>query len=348
MLVTTVMTALSVTLLVVLSLQIIKLEKEVEKFGLDNILVIEAIPSGDVGQNLKQNRFQHLEEWGELVIIEKFSEVAYGGGKRVNVMAYGERALPALEPYLEKGHNYFLLSTSFPQGALLDFEIDGQYVKAITLTPDDKLSQVLPGNLLFVPFSAFRHLTERGFSRISYLQKSPDAPSLEAIAEAIDHTVATDRKGKVEVKSALSITSKLASLKQQLNKASIGLSLALGGALALIYGTLSLLEFRQSMYISALLNSFGASKFILLMRTVIENLVIVNATAFALIYGMERYHDKIIDLIKMRVSTTPEHLHSIYWGQETVLILIFVNLGVLISCIPVMMAMRKQVGRVLS
>ena len=347
-LVTVVMTALSMVLLVSLSLQIQRLEQQVESFGLDNVIVIESIRQNQVEHNLLQNRFDYLKQWGEVVTIEKLPNIAYGGGKRVNVMAYGESALPSLSTYLNKGHNYFLLTKDYPQGALIDFEVDGQYLKAVCLEPDSSLEETLPANLLFVPLEGFRHLTENGFSRMTYLQKSPEGPSLKEITTSIERVVATDRSGDVEVRSALSITERLQSMREQLNKSTIWLSLALGGALALIYGTLSLLEFRQSMYISALLNSFGANKAILFIRTLLENLVIANITAIAVIYALSKNHDSIVELLKLHGNYTPEFLNTVYWGDETLWLVIFINIGVALSCIPVMLAMRKQVGLVLS
>ena len=195
---------------------------------------------------------------------------------------------------------------------------------------------------------SFYNLAANGFSRINYLQKSPEGPSLAEVTQAIDHVVATDRSGSVEVRSALSIAEKLASMREQLKKSTFGLSMALGAALALIYGTLSLLEFRQSMYISALLNSFGANKFILFLRTVLENLLIANLTAIGLIYLLAKNHEALMKFLKFKEITDEHYIHALYWGDETVWIIIFINIGVALSCIPVMLAMRKQVGKVLN
>jgi len=342
------MTALSIVLLVGLRLQIQQLESHIESIGLDNVVVIETIGPDDLANNLLQNRFNYLQNWGNLIILEKLPVVAHGGGKRATLVSYGEKTLPALSSYLNKGYSYFLLTESYPEGALIDFEIKGQFVKAICLAPDQKLSQVLPSEILFVPLALFRPLTENGFSRINYLQCTPESPSLKEITKSIQHTINTDRSGNVDVKSALAISEQLANMKARFRSTTFGLSMALGAALSLIYGTLSLLEFRQSMYISALLNSFGANKLILFMRTVIENLLIANLTSLGLIYALYKNHHKISEALRHSVVTSPELIKDLYWGDSTIWLMIFINIGVALSCVPVMLAMRKQVGLVLS
>jgi len=138
-------------------------------------------------------------------------------------------------------------------------------------------------------------------------------------------------------------------MRQQLSKSTLGLALALGAALALIYGTLSLLEFQQSRYISALLNSLGASRLLLFLRTIGENLLIVNLTAVILIFILQYNHSLTYTILQFKFPTpTATELTQLYWGIETRWLLLFVNLGVLLSCIPVLLAMRKQVGRVLN
>ena len=122
------------------------------------------------------------------------------------------------------------------------------------------------------------------------------------------------------------------------------LALILGAALSLIYGVLSILEFRQSMYIAALLKSFGVSRFLLGLRSVLENLLIVNGVTLGMVYLLAKNHDTIFKALRMRTGVD---INALYWGQETMWIIAAANIGVLISSIPVFLALRKQVGNIL-
>ena len=67
----------------------------------------------------------------------------------------------------------------------------------------------------------------------------------------------------------------------------------LGGAVALVYGAIAVLEFRQNLFVGALLRSFGRAAFWLYLKYWLENILLVNFAAFAALLLTALLHSAI-------------------------------------------------------
>ncbi len=326
-------------------MQIDKLRSEVDRFGLDNLLVIETVTSQDVSQGIPTDRFRSLHKWGKLFTVRKMLTSARGSnGENAQVVTYSDDDFKGLLPYLKSKHDIFLLTTKYPEGLVFDYDIEGQSFTCIALHPEQKITQLIQEDTLFLPASYLPEIQARGFSMIYYLEREAHSPSIEILTKGIQSVIKADGNGKVDINSAAPIKKKLDNLERQQNSMRVWLAAIMGGAIALIYGVLSILEFRQSMYISALLKSFGVPKLMLGIRSIVENLIIVNIVTVSLIYVLSKYHSIIFKALKVSGDAD---IDSLYWGQETLWILAAANIGVIISSIPVFHALNKQVGNIL-
>ncbi len=346
-LVTLIMVFLSVIFLVAMRVQVERLRAEVSKFGLDNMLVVEMVSPDQLTNQPPEGRFRKLNEWGRLLTVKKILRSAKSGnGERYNVVSYNDYDMSGLVQYLRYGYEIFILSNRLPAGLLVDLEFNGEQVRGVVLKPDEVTSQLLQGDTLFIPSAQVSDIEALGYSQVYYLQRNPDAPSIEKLSKAVRQVVRRDGWGKVDIRSASAIKAKLNKLEKQQGAMRFGMAFALGGALALIYGTLSVLEFRQSMYVSALMRSFGVSRVFLGIRSLLENVIIVNAVALALIYFLSQSYGGLFKVLRIKLSADAD-IASYFWGEETMWVLLAANVGVLISSIPVFWAMRKEVGDVL-
>ncbi len=343
--VTIIMVCLSILLLVGFRMQIERLRTEISSFGLDNLLVIETITPQDISAGMSSDRFRSLRKHGQLFTARKMLAYAKGSnGKNAAVIGYSDADIRGLLPYLKFGHSTFVLSNKIPQGIAIDYNIGNTSVTAVSLKPEEKLLQLIQTDTLFIPLERLADIEKRGYSMIYYLQKNPKSPNIENIISAIQRVSRADGNGKIDIKSAAAIKKKLDRLEAQQSSMKLWLAIILGSALSLIYGVLSILEFRQSMYIAALLKSFGVSSILLGLRSILENLLIVNAVTIGIIYTLSKYHGTIFAALKVK---TGADIHSLYWGPETIWTIAAANIGVLISSIPVFLALRKQVGNIL-
>lgn len=344
--VTIIMVALAVLLLVGFQMQIEKLRDQIESFGLDNLLLVETISPSDEAV-APDHRFGSLRQWGDLITVKKLLLNGQASdGSRVSVVSYGDQDLRGLKNYLKYGHEIFLITAGQRQGLVVDFEIEGKFFRGVTLQPDAEMSQLMQGDTLFIPENLGEEYEERGYSMIYYLQRAAGAPSIKDISAALNSVVRRDGFGRIDLRSADMLRDQLNKLQDQQATMRFWMAALLGAALSLIYGTLSVLEFRQSMYVSALLRSFGAPRVLLALRTVGENLIIVNAVALGVIWLLSEKHNLIFK--SLRLSAVDNNLYNLYWGTETLWILAFANIGVIFSSLPVLFAMRKPVGKVLN
>jgi len=346
-LVTLIMVFLSVIFLVAMRVQVERVRAEVSKFGLDNMLVVETVSPQDLQRQSPEGRFRKLNNWGDLLTVKKLIVSAKSGvGDRYSVVSYDDYDMRGLVQYLRYGYDIFILSGKLPEGLLVDLELGGQQVRAVVLKSDEVAAQLLQGNTLFLPSSQVQEIEQKGYSKIYYLKRDSEAPSIGNLTEAIYGQIKRDGYGKVDVRSAEAIKEKLSRLEQQQGSMRLGMVFALGGAVALIYGTLSVLEFRQSMYVSALMRSFGVSRALLGLRTLVENLLIVNVVSVSLVYTLSTSYMGLFKILRINLGDGLDP-SSYFWGQETLWVLAAANLGVFISCVPVFWAMRKEVGDVL-
>ena len=343
--VTIIMVSLSILLLVGFRMQIEKIRAQVQAFGLDNLLIVETITQQDVTEGVSADRFRSIRKWGDLFTARVMLASATGSnGRRASVVAYDDTDLTGLLPYLRYGHEVFVLTTAMPAGLVVDYDIQHKNVSAVALKPEDRVAQILQGDTLFVPLDYVADLERFGYSMIYYLQRDQSAPEIPSLSEAVRQVVRADGNGKVDIKSAEMLKQKLNQLEEQQGTMRFWLATILGGALALVYGVLSILEFRQSMYVSALLRSFGVSPFLLGLRTIVENAIIVNLVTVGVIWLLAWKHETIFKALKVSSSSSVAEL---YWGRETLWIIAAANIGILISCIPVFWALRKPVGAIL-
>lgn len=343
--VTVIMVSLSILLLVGFRMQIEKIRTQVRAFGLDNLLIVENITPQDIENGSSSDRFRSIRKWGHLFTARVLLASAVGSnGRNASVVAYDDADLVGLLPYLRYGHEVFVLSKDMPPGLLVDYELRQTNLRGIVLHPEDRVAQILQGDTLFVPVHSVADIVKSGYSMIYYLERDKNAPEIAALSEAVREVVRADGSGKVDIKNAEMLRERLNKMEEQQSVMRFWLAIILGGALALIYGVLSILEFRQGMYVSALLRSFGVSSSMLVLRTIFENVIIVNFVTVGVIWLLSSNHDRIFSALKVSGGS---HISELYWGSETMWIIIAANIGIFVSCIPVFLALRKPVGSIL-
>jgi hypothetical protein len=124
-----------------------------------------------------------------------------------------------------------------------------------------------------------------------------------------------------------------------------GLAAMLGLALALVYGAIAVLEFRQNLFITALLRSLGTPGSFLFFRQWAENAVLANGAAALAIVVLATFHQSVFGLLgfsKAVLAITP------YWSAEILAIFVWVNIGAFLSSLPVAFGLRRQVGQILN
>src|SRR5205085_4564006 len=109
----------------------------------------------------------------------------------------------------------------------------------------------------------------------------------------------------------------------------------LGVALALVYGAIAILEFRQNLFVSALLRSFGAPRQFLYWRHLAENVLLANIAAVAAISALALLHGTLFGTLGFPRAVLDFSGGNPYTSAAVLSILFWVNLGAFLSSLPI-------------
>ncbi len=345
--VTTVMVGISIIMLVAFAMQIHKVREQVKTIGVDSMKIVEYPQPEDYVFGESEARFSSIDQWGELLLLKKVNISGNTSEReRVDVMTYGISSILPLEYYLKTGHKEFLLTKKYADGLIIEIDVGGRWIPAVCLHPTDEHARILQRPTLLIPSEQYSSVERSGYAQVYFFKRDADSPEISEIEETIKHMDSVENRGRVDVQSASYFKKQLDQMEKQQKIMRFTMAGLLGGALALIYGTLSILEFSQQRYVSALMRSFGVPRVFLAARSVLESMAIVNLVSFGVIYGLKELHSNIYKAL--RLQNIEIDLNTLYFSEEVLWVVICVNLGVILSSIPTIRAMGKPVGKILS
>lgn len=348
--VTVLTVGLATLLLVAFSLLENSLKRQLESFGLSSVLINETYASGSSNPMTRNDRFHHMQDWGQwLTLHQLFSSAKLNDGGTVSVYTYGKDSLDALAPILSPEHPFVLLSYRKKEFITLDFEIDGYYFRGITRKPLPFLGPVFSGQALLVPEGSLPAQESVGHIITTLLRAHPEGPGLPSIEDRVEamQEVARLDDSHLSIRSSLDLHKKLKDLQSNQMRWRLIMAGVVGTVLALIFGTISLLEFRQNLFIGALLRSFGTPRRTLFLRTLLENIFVANLFAIASMSLVAALHGTLFKVFSLPAEVVRFNA-SAYLSLETALIFLYVNIGACLSTLPVYFALKKPVGEILS
>jgi hypothetical protein len=171
---------------------------------------------------------------------------------------------------------------------------------------------------------------------------------MEQFVDSIQALYALDNRPAPQMQSPLAMIKELEMLQSKQLQWRTVMAGLLGLVLALIFGAIAVLEFRQNQFVSALLRSFGAPGRALYLRQWIENAFVANISAIAIIALIASFHSQIFGLLGFSRDLLKIGSFNPYLSSETALILLWVNIGAMLSSIPVAIGLKKPVGEILN
>ncbi|MGV3774477.1 MAG: hypothetical protein ACO1QB_16375 [Verrucomicrobiales bacterium] len=350
-------TALMVTVATVILVAFHLLERSVrarlEGFGLNTIVTREmvsgihpeALPNQD-----RPDRLAPLAEYGPKLRLRQLFDRAQTGWKNdLYVMTYAADALPLLAPYSSKETPLICLSETWPENSLIPITLKRQTDTAIVRRPSSFFKPILQDkHLLLVPQGWAAEIERYGYLETTVFQREKDEVPMEHFVSAITALYALENRAAPQMQSPLAMIKELELLQSRQLQWRTAMAGLLGLVLALIFGSIAVLEFRQNQFVSALLRSFGAPARALYLRQWIENAVLANLAAVAIIAVIAAFHTQIFGLLGFSRDLLKIGAFNPYVSAETALILIWVNIGAMLSSIPVAIGLKKSVGEILN
>jgi len=194
-----------------------------------------------------------------------------------------------------------------------------------------------------VPYEMAGLLIESGYL-VHMIAEFDSVDEVERFA-AVTRAYYKAEKRRTRSFSALEILRQIDHLNQMQSLIRRGISIGCGVILALITGALAWMEFRQEVYLNALLRSFGVSRFMLFVHTVVENLIVVGVGVLAAFLVWKKMISQLSGQLSMFRTTNVNALEIP--KDDTQAIILFAASGVILAVIPVIFAMRRPPGLVL-
>jgi len=327
-------------------------QARLEAFGLNTLVVRELITANDPELFCiadRPDRLAPLNSEGQKLRLRQLLMRAQSEWHNdLLVMSYPSTALPMLAPWLSTETPLVYFTDKLPENLLTRVSLLRQSGRAIVRRLPNFFRSVVTENLLLVPQGWASEVERGGFMETTFFQRGTAARSMEKYIEAIATLPALDRRAPPQIQSALPLLRELEQLQERQRQWRTVLAGVLGLVMALVYGAIAILEFRQNLFIGALLRSLGTPAPFLFVRQWLESMLIANVAALGTVLFLATFHQQVFSALGFSRSLLEVGSANPYWNYEVALILICVNAGAFLSSLPVALGLRRPVGTILS
>ncbi len=328
------------------------LRERLENFGVNTLVIKEMVMSTDpelLPSAHRPDRLGPLALYGEKYRLRQlYARATTEWPTDLQILTYPPEAFSWLKEYSSQATPLICLSENWPENAIIKVTAARQVGQAIVKRPGKLFKPLATQNILLAPQGWAPDLERIGYVEINLLQRHDTAPPMQAIMDMITLLFSLERRIAPQMQSPLAMMKELQTLQDRQAQWRTGLAAMLGLALALVYGAIAVLEFRQNLFITALLRSLGAPSGLLFMRQWIENAILANGAALLAICLLAMFHQPLFTLLGFSKSVLVPGASTPYWSGEIFAIMAWVNIGAFLSALPVALGLRRQVGEILN
>ncbi len=322
------------------------LRQRLERFGLNTLLVREAVTPDSPGfspHGRSADELSLLAAFGHKICLRQLFVRGQSEWRENNlpIFAYPPEALPWLAEMLSPDTPAVCASDEFPANTLLRIQIRHRAIVARVVRPPNWLRPLSPNDFLLVPQGWLPDEEELGWLETTVFQRGPDSPSMDRIIAAVNAMSLLARRQPPQIQSALPLIQELEELRRRHQEWEAALAAILGAAVALVYGAIAVLEFRQNLFVGALLRSFGAPARLLYFRHWLENATLANLAVASALFLVAAVQPAILQSLGF-TATNPQP------NDSTLVILLWINIGAFLSSLPVAAGLRQPVGEILN
>ena len=328
------------------------LEARILRLGAQSLLVTEAV-TGESGRRPPLGALlAPLGDRADLVALRQVPWVARDefGGEAL-VLVYGSESLPALAPLLAGGRDraVHLLAPQLPAGLGVSVHIAGADYPAATLTPPAWLRRFAADRaVVLVPGELAADWLDAGYFETTLVVARESGPAtVRRLATALRTLLALEDRPTAQLQSPEALLDELDDLRALQSHAQTGAGLAAGLVVALVFGSIAVLEYRQNRYIVALLRSFGAPALLLLLRYAGEALLLAVAAVVLARTGLALLHAPLFGAIGFERGLLDRAVSDPYAWVTVWPAARWLLLGGALSVLPIATALRQPVGRIL-
>lgn len=328
------------------------LETRITRLGAQTLVVTEAV-TGDVNRQADLGRLlAPLGNRADVVALRQASVAARDEyGTDYLVMVYGPESLPALAPLLAAGRDraVHLVTPHLAAGLPVAVNLGGADHAALAVVVPAWLNRVSAGRpVALVPLELAAGWLDSGYFETALIvSRLAGTDALRGLAAGLRALLRLDDRPTAQVQSPEAILDEFDAFAALQTRAQTGAGLAGGIVVALVFGSIAILEYRQNRFIVALLRSFGAPAPLLLLRYAAEALLLVAVALLLVRQGIVLAHPALFALAGFEPGLLDRAVLDPYawpavWPQARWLLL-----GAALGVLPVAFALRQPVGKIL-
>ena len=328
------------------------IEKKIESFGINSMILRTSPPRQDQLRPELNALFQPLAQKGLYFPFKSLYSLAeLSTGEKAKVVIYAEDALPALSDMItgfdHLQSSVFLLAHGYPEALIERVGLKDHFFDSVVVPPPPVLRFVtLNKPVLFIPSATSRALGLKGMQESLYFIAS-ESGQIGQVIESMEATLSAEGFQRYELTSPIQWVGELKEVRDLRVKAQALGGTFVGMLIILIFGSISVFEYRQNIFATALFKSFGLSSIHLAIRYLVESLVLLAIAFYSAIKLAENFHEIVFVTAGFDAEFVNLNLLNPYQTAGQQVLLLILGMAALVAVLPVCLALRKPVGRVL-
>ena len=243
---------------------------------------------------------------------------------------------------------YFLLSSNYPVGLKKKIFLRDTLVEPEVVKMPRQLATISNNqSLLFLYDEYVQDLLKDALSP-SFIYFGDDYTKNSETVDSIRALLQNENIQSYDLTSPLELTKEIEELRNNRLNVQVFFGLGIGWLLFLSFGSNAVFEFRQNLFVTALLKSFGVHPFFILLRYFGEGTLIALAGFLCALKLGEVFHGQLFDLLQISILGSEQALLQLFHPLANVFLISLLSASVLIGVLPIAWALKKPVGETLS
>ncbi|MDA8774708.1 hypothetical protein N9N13_03190 [Opitutales bacterium] len=326
-------------------------EKKIESFGLNTmILRSTGFSKTEVRPSLDQLLSSLSEVGTYLPFSSLYVNAELSNKKRAKVIIYNDHSIPGLNSLMGWDGSQgpvFLAAYGYPEAMVERVKVWKLFFDAEVVKPPSILRFIsLNDPLLFIPESMAAVFDQFSVQE-SILFLSDDSVDLIDIIEVTEALLKKEGFDRYELSSPIKWVGELDGIRDIRNKAQVIGGGFVGLLIVLIFGSIAVFEYRQNIFATALFKSFGLHSIHLIIRYLVEGLLLLFISFLGAVQLAQVFHGVVFRKAGFDSEFLDLAIFNPYEISGNFYLLVLLGFASLVAIIPICIALRKPVGKVL-
>jgi len=328
------------------------LDEKIKGLGVNTMLLRARSPDADTMRVGLADLLGSLEEQGlYLPLSVSFANGRLSEGKNARIIIYEEDALPAVSQLFKDFEKVkapiFLAAHGYPDAMVTRVEVQGHYLDAEVVRPPSVLRFVSRNApLLFIPRSLAGPLNDYSMQE-TVLFLAENSNLLAEVIEVTELLLEAEGFEHYELISPMQWLGELDDVRLLRTQAQAIAGGFAGLLIILIFGSIAIFEYRQNIYTTALFKSFGLHTFHLIVRYGVDALLILLFSLAVALALAQVSHEPVFHMVGFDGVFLSLDEFNPYKILDNLFLLFILLISSVAGILPVCLALRRPVGRVL-